>query len=102
VAAARLASSAVALARSASSAARRACLAASIAASPTTFTACSEARAIASASSIRSSISLSSGGAAPSGSSQSWVLSRSVASMTPQFTASAGGKRAELQMAAFE
>jgi malyl-CoA/(S)-citramalyl-CoA lyase len=69
------------LARSAASAARRAWSAASSAISPTATTAFSEARATVNASSIRPSSSLNSGGAELPGSSQSWVLSRSDASI---------------------
>src|SRR6187549_2098202 len=64
-----------ALARSASSAARLACSAASSAAAPTVITAASEARAIATASSIRATSSPISGGFSASGRRHSCVAS---------------------------
>jgi len=91
----RCAFAALLAARSARSAARRACSAASSAAAPTVITAASEARAVASASSIRPSSSPSEGGVISSGSNQSWVLSRSRPAIAVDCRAGAGGKRGD-------
>lgn len=84
-----LASTAASALRSAASAARRACRAASSAISPTSRTPSSEARAITTASSIRASSSLTRG-TLPRGTTQSWVVSRSSASIV----ANLGGREA--------